>query len=110
MSEATCSQTIVLNAKRLIERDADFAKFAGRILLTVHLRGGARLGHPRDGMEGLKEAHRRAFRPYLKHGVEIGRLSPRLLELDLDKLATRSTRAPTSILTTSASRPSTTAT
>ncbi len=41
----------------------------------------------RDGMEGLKEAHRKAFKSYLRHGVTIERLSPKLLQYNLDKLA-----------------------
>ena len=41
----------------------------------------------RDGLEGLKEAHRRAFKSYLRHGVAIERLSPKLLQYDIEKLA-----------------------
>ena len=33
-SQEDLQKTIILNAKSLIERDADFSKFAGRILLT----------------------------------------------------------------------------
>ena len=41
----------------------------------------------RDGIEGLKEAHRKAFKSYLRHGVAIERLSPKLLQYDIEKLA-----------------------
>ena len=42
----------------------------------------------RDGIEKLKDAHKHAFKSYLKHGVAIKRLNPELLDLyDLDKLA-----------------------
>ena len=34
ISEDDLRKTIILNAKTLIERDGDFAKFAARILLT----------------------------------------------------------------------------
>ena len=34
ISEGELQRTIILNAKSLIERDADFAKFAARILLS----------------------------------------------------------------------------
>jgi ribonucleoside-diphosphate reductase alpha chain len=79
--------TIVLNSKTLIERDADFAKFAGRIQLTYiyeEVLGWDIMG---DGIGALKTAHQRAFRKYLEHGVAIKRLNPRLLEFDLTRLA-----------------------
>ena len=79
--------TIVLNAKSLIERDADFAKFAGRILLTYIYEEVLGWNIVQDGIEGLKDAHRRAFKSYLRHGVTIERLSPKLLGYDLDRLA-----------------------
>ncbi len=79
--------TIILNAKSLIEKDADFAKFAGRILLSYIYEEVLDWRIMRDGIEGLKEAHRKAFKSYLRHGVAIERLSPRLLEYNLDKLA-----------------------
>jgi len=41
----------------------------------------------RDGIEGIKKAHRDAFRGYLRHGVAIERLSPKLLNYDLEKIA-----------------------
>ncbi|MFZ4683372.1 MAG: ATP cone domain-containing protein, partial [Terrimicrobiaceae bacterium] len=79
--------TIILNAKSLIEKDADFAKFAGRILLSYIYEEVLDWRIMRDGIEGLKEAHRKAFKSYLRHGVAIERLSPKLLEYNLDKLA-----------------------
>jgi ribonucleoside-diphosphate reductase alpha chain len=42
----------------------------------------------RDGLGKLKDFHQRAFRKYLEHGVAIKRLNPRLLDYDLQKLAT----------------------
>jgi len=79
--------TIVLNAKSLIERDADFAKFAGRILLTFIYEEVLDWNIVRDGIEGLKEAHRKAFKNYLRHGVTIERLSPKVLGYQIEKLA-----------------------
>jgi len=86
-SEEGLRDTIVLNAKSLIERDADFAKFAGRILLTYIYEEVLGWNIVKDGIEGLKAAHRKAFRSYLRHGVGIERLSPKLLDYNLDKLA-----------------------
>ncbi|MFM7182372.1 MAG: ribonucleoside-diphosphate reductase subunit alpha [Verrucomicrobiales bacterium] len=79
--------TIILNARSLIERDADFARFAGRILLTFIYEEVIGWDVLRDGVEGLGEAHRRGFKAYLKQGIEIGRLSPDLLSYDLGRLA-----------------------
>ncbi len=66
--------------------------------------------HACDGIEGLKEAHRKAFKSYLRHGVTIERLSPKLLDYNLDKLADALDPRPTSTLNISASRPCMTAT
>ena len=81
------NRTVVLNAKVLIERDADFAKFAARIMLSYIYEEVLGWNILADGLAGLAECHRRAFRSYLQRGVEIDRLSPKLLDYDLDKLA-----------------------
>ena len=87
ISEEGLRSTIILNARSLIEKDADFAKFAGRILLSYIYEEVLDWSIMRDGIEGLKEAHRKAFKAYLRHGVAIERLSPKLLQYDLEKLA-----------------------
>ncbi len=79
--------TIVLNSKTLIEKDADFAKFAGRIQLTYIYEEVLGWDIMRDGIGALKAAHQRAFKKYLEHGVAIKRLNPRLLDYDLSALA-----------------------
>ncbi|MBI4625105.1 MAG: hypothetical protein HY736_18035, partial [Verrucomicrobia bacterium] len=79
--------TIILNSKTLIERDADFARFAGRIQLTYIYEEVLGWDIARDGIGALKTAHQRAFKKALAHGVAIKRLNPRLLEFDLAKLA-----------------------
>jgi ribonucleoside-diphosphate reductase alpha chain len=40
----------------------------------------------RDGVEQLKDAHRRGLKTYLKRAIEIERLNPKLLDYDLDQL------------------------
>lgn len=89
ISKSDLEQTIVLNSKTLIERDADFAKFAGRILLSYIYEEVLGWDILTDGIEGLKAAHTKRFKSYLKHGVKIKRLSPELLDgrYDIDKLA-----------------------
>jgi ribonucleoside-diphosphate reductase alpha chain len=88
ISEKDLKATITLNAKSLIEKDADFAKFAGRILLSYIYEEVLNWSISRDGIDKLKQAHKTAFKAYLKHGVAIKRINPELLECyNLDKLA-----------------------
>jgi ribonucleoside-diphosphate reductase alpha chain len=88
ISEKDLKATIILNAKSLIEKDADFAKFAGRILLSFIYEEVLNWSISRDGIDKLKQAHKTAFKAYLKHGIAIKRINPELLECyNLDKLA-----------------------
>ncbi len=87
ISQKDLDATIVLNSKTLIEKDADFAKFAGRIQLTYIYEEILGWDISRDGIGALKTAHQRAFKKYLEHGVAIKRLNPRLLDYDLAKLS-----------------------
>ncbi|HEY8960756.1 MAG TPA: ribonucleoside-diphosphate reductase subunit alpha [Luteolibacter sp.] len=88
ISEKDLKNTIILNAKALIEKDADFAKFAGRILHSYIYEEVLAWSIQKDGIEKLKDAHKKAFKNYLKYGVAIKRLHPELLEaFDLDTLA-----------------------
>jgi ribonucleoside-diphosphate reductase alpha chain len=88
MNESDLDRTIILNAKSLIERDADFAKFAGRILLTYIYEEVLDWDVVKDGIGKIKECHQRAFKKYLQRGVEIDRLNPELLKrYDFDRLA-----------------------
>jgi ribonucleoside-diphosphate reductase alpha chain len=87
MARADLERLVVLNAKTLMEQDADFSFFAGRILLTYIYEETLGWDVVRDGAAGLAEAHRRALRPSLERGVEIGRIDAALLGYDLDALA-----------------------
>lgn len=87
ISKKDLDQTIVLNSKTLIEKDADFAKFAGRIQLTYIYEEVLGWDIVKDGIAKLKSFHVAAFKAYLAHGAAIKRLNPRLLEFNLDKLA-----------------------
>jgi ribonucleoside-diphosphate reductase alpha chain len=87
ISQKDLDATIILNSKTLIERDADFAKFAGRIQLTYIYEEVLGWDIMQDGIGALKAAHQRAFKKYLEHGVAIKRLNPRLLDYDLAKLS-----------------------
>ncbi len=85
--EEDLQKSIVLNAKTLIERDADFARFAGRILLSYIYEEVLGWSIQRDGVNSLREVHRRAFKGNLLRGVELGRINPKMLDFDLDRLA-----------------------
>ncbi|MEM1085197.1 MAG: ribonucleoside-diphosphate reductase subunit alpha [Verrucomicrobiota bacterium] len=88
IKEKDLKNTIILNSKSLIEKDADFAKFAARILLSYIYEEVLDWSILRDGVEKLKAAHKAAFKTYLKHGIAIKRLNPELLDLyKLDTLA-----------------------
>ena len=80
-------KTVILNAKSLIERDADFARFAGRILLSFIYEEVLDWDIVTDGVDNLKEAHKRGLKRYLKRAIEIERVDPRLLEYNLERLA-----------------------
>jgi ribonucleoside-diphosphate reductase alpha chain len=84
---ADARRLVVLNARALVERDSEYMRFAGRILLTYIYEETLGWEIVRDGIGGLAAAHRRALAPMLRHGVAIGRIDERLLEYDLDPLA-----------------------
>ncbi|MFP6855530.1 MAG: ribonucleoside-diphosphate reductase subunit alpha [Opitutales bacterium] len=87
ITEEDLRKTIILNAKTLIEKDADFAKFAGRILLSYIYEETLDWDIARDGIEALRSAHAKGFWENLRRGVEIERIAPRLMEMDLERLS-----------------------
>ena len=87
ITEEGLRSTIILNSKTLIERDADFAKFAARILLSYIYEEVLDWSILKDGVPRLKQAHKEAFKKYLRHGVKIKRINPEILDLyDLNKM------------------------
>ena len=87
INEVDLRKTIELNAKTLVEVDADFAKFAARICLSYIYEEVLGWSITRDGVDQLKEFHRAQFAAYIDRGIAIGRLSPDLRKYDLAKLA-----------------------
>ena len=76
-------ETVILNAKNLLDVDADSRFFAGRILLT-YIYEETLPWKISDGIDQLKEAHRKAFLKYIPLGIEqSSRLDPRLAEFRL---------------------------
>lgn len=79
-------ETIILNAKNLLDVDADSRFFAGRILLS-YIYEETLPWKINDGIDQLKKAHRKAFLKYIPLGIGLGRLDPRLSEFNLEELA-----------------------
>lgn len=86
ISRENLQKTLILNAKALMEYDADFALFAGRMLLTYIYEETLGWNILRHGPDTLKDFHQRGFRPYLERGIAIERLDPRLLDFDIERL------------------------
>jgi ribonucleoside-diphosphate reductase alpha chain len=78
--------TIILNAKNLLDVDADSRFFAGRILLT-YIYEETLPWKITDGIDELKSAHIQAFIDYIPKGIELRRLNPDLAKFDLRDLA-----------------------
>ena len=87
ISEDDLRKTIILNAKTLIERDGDFAKFAARILLSYIYEEVLGWDIAENSIEELKGFHAAGLKQYLKKGIEIKRLDAKLMKLDIGKLA-----------------------
>ena len=80
-------KTIILNAKALVEQDADFCLFAGRILLTYIYEEVLDWSLIEDGIGKLKQKHERYFKRYIAQGIKIGRLDASLKSYNIEKLA-----------------------
>lgn len=88
ISGADLAAAVARNARALIERDSDFALFAGRLQLTYLYEEALGWDIVRDGVDRLRDFHRRGFAEYLLEAAGLGLLQPRLLEcFDLEKLA-----------------------
>ena len=87
MNREDLNRTIILNAKSLMEKDADFALFAGRLLLTYIYEEVLDWNILTDGIGTIKSAHKRGFKKYLKNAIKIERIDPKLLEYNIEELA-----------------------
>lgn len=79
-------ETIILNARNLLDLDADSRFFGGRILLS-YIYEETLPWKITDGIDQLKAAHRKAFLSYIPMGIKLGRLDPQLVLFDLEELA-----------------------
>jgi len=76
MKESEVALSHVMAAKAKIEKDPAYAKIASRLLLEI-------LYQETMGTQD----HSAYFKSYIKHGIKIDRISPKLIEFDLDALA-----------------------
>ena len=81
------NKVVIMNARNLIEKDADFSKFAARVLLTYIYEEVLDWNIHSDGVNNLQSFHKKAFQQHIARGVELGRLNPKLLDFDLDMIA-----------------------
>lgn len=84
MKEAEVDQANTMAARAKIEVEPAYSKVAARLLLDMTYREtmGISASDP-----NLESAHKEYFKKYLSHGISIARITPSLMEFDLDKLA-----------------------
>lgn len=74
----------ILAAKSLIEKEPAYTYVAARLLIKVIYNEVLENDH---SFESLETEHRKHFKNYLNIGIDAGRLSPSLLDFDIDRLA-----------------------
>jgi len=84
MKESEIDQANIMAAKAKIEIEPAYSTVASRLLLDTLYRETMQI--PASSAD-LESAHRQYFKEYLQKGVELKRISPALLEFDLDKLS-----------------------
>ncbi len=84
VNETEVIPAAILAARSLIEREPDYTYAAARLLLGEIYQQGLGRYVP---LAEAQAAYRQGFAPYIRRGVEIGRLDPELLRFDLDLLA-----------------------
>lgn len=81
---AQINQAVVMAMRARIERDPAYSSLAARFLINDLYKAVVGLDEFNDA---FAKRHREAFSEKIRAGVEAGRLDPRLLKYDLDKLA-----------------------
>lgn len=75
----------IFSAKSKIEKEPAYSQVASRLLLDALYRETVGLS---ASDSALNKAHRQYFKKYIKEAIALERLSPKLLDFDLDELAT----------------------
>jgi len=83
MKEQEVDLANIFAAKSKIEKEPAYSQVASRLLLDVLYR--ETTGLPASDST-LPKAHRQYFKKYIKEGISLGRVSPKLLDFDLDEL------------------------
>lgn len=84
IKESELDQALIMAARASIEKDPAYSRVASRLLLDVLYREAF---HVSAADPKLKEAHKKAFKNYIHHGIKIERLSEELTGFNLDELA-----------------------
>lgn len=84
MQEDEVDLSNILSAKSLIEKEPAYSCVAARLLLDVIYK--ETLGVCSSD-RSLEKEHKKYFKKYLKKGISVQRINPKLLDFDLDKLA-----------------------
>ncbi len=84
MKESEIDQANIMAAKSKIEMEPAYSTVASRLLLDTLYRETMQI--PASSPD-LESRHKQYFKEYLQRGIERKRLSPALMEFDLDKLA-----------------------
>lgn len=80
ISKDDLKKTIILNSKHLIELDADFSKFAARILLSYIYEEVLEWNILENNLSDLDNLHKTKFKINIKKAIEINRISSKILE------------------------------
>ena len=83
MKENEVDLANIFAAKSKIEKEPAYSAVAARLLLDVLYR--ETMGLPASDAT-LQKAHRQYFKKYIKAGISLERVSPKLLDFDLDEL------------------------
>lgn len=87
--EADVGQALVMSARTLIERDPQYSLVAARLLLDILRREALGYLEMAEGVEtqtDLGACYADYFRAYIRHGVEVELLDPRIGQYDLTRL------------------------
>lgn len=84
MKEKEVDTSLMMAARARIETDPDYSFVASHLLLDMLYRETLKV--PAQD-KSLNKSHKEYFKNYIKHGINIDRLSEELLSFDLDKLS-----------------------
>ena len=78
-------KALVMVSRSFIEEEPDYSKLASRILIDSLYK--SIIGEDRIDYDNLEKQHQVAFIAYIKKGVELEELDPKLLTFDLEEMS-----------------------